>query len=130
MITTILLFLKKYWAYVAVALLLLGIWAYWYSLTSKIDSQQVTITQLTTENGILKDNNAKLTTAIAGTNESIRQLGEGASKTKEDFATLANTVAAQTSTLSGKLDAIKKGAKPVSCPDTMKYLLDARKEYQ
>lgn len=128
------LFFAKHWK----GLLLLGmlaatvfsIWFYLNGLYSTIDAQAKQVTELTAANKVLTDNNEKLTVALNASNQSIKALADGADQTKKAFNGLSTTVKTQTATLDSRLKSILTEKKPVTCEDTILYLLRAAKEYQ
>lgn len=129
MVTIFLTFLRKYWQYFLLAAVVGGGWMYYNHLTSTIATQEQTISRLTLENTVVKENNDKLQASIEASNKSIELLAKGAADTKQGFVTLNNTVRTQTSSLNDKLENILADPKPQTCEDTIKYLIDAVKEY-
>jgi peptidoglycan hydrolase CwlO-like protein len=123
-------FLKSWWKELLFGAIILAGVLYMRSLYSTIDSQAHKITELTTANGIFKENNEKLTTAINSTTASIDKLAKGADQTNKAFAGLTGTVKAQSNNLDSRLAAILKDKKPVTCEATIQYLIDAAKEFK
>ena len=121
--------IKTWWKEIALVLVLLAAYGYWSHLTSSIERLKLSNDNLTLVNEVLTTNVTTLEQAIKTNNDAIQTLSASASKTNSDFAKLNTTVATQIAALSPKLTAILNGTKPVTCEDTVKYLLDARREY-
>lgn len=129
MITIALTLLRKYWYLVVAAVAIIVICLYMHGLYTTIDDQAKKITELTTANQILKDNNDKLEAAVKANNASIEKLAQGAAETNKAFGTLTGSVKQSTSDLQKRLQQILTEKKPQTCDDTILYLLDAAKGY-
>lgn len=102
-----------------------ALWGYVNHLSTTIKLRDQTITNLTTENTIIKANNALLESSINANNEAISVIAAGASDTKAAFASLNKNVQQHIKTLDGRLKDILSEQKPETCEATIKYLLDA-----
>lgn len=123
-------FLKSWWKEILIAVIIAAVFGWYHHLTSTIADQKADIARLTTENTIVKENNAKLEASITANNAAITKLAEGAADTKKNFAALGTTVKTQSSTLEARLRGVLAEKKPQTCQDTIQYLLDAVKEYK
>lgn len=126
----VLLFLKSWWKEIAVALLVASAFFYVYHLKSTISDQALQINNLSIENQIVKQNNTKLEASINATNEAIGKLAEGSVKTQKAFNSLNVNVKSQVVGLDAKLAQVLADKKPADCAATIKYLVDAVKDYQ
>ena len=121
--------LGSYWKYLLVAAIVAGGFLYVNNLKSTIADQKDQISSLQLENQVVKDNNKKLETSIAASNDAIAKLSAGAADTKKQFDALNTTVRTQTSGLETRLRNILTEKKPQTCEDTIQYLLRAVGEY-
>lgn len=129
MITVALELLKVWWKPVAIIALLLAFVGYIYHLNHTIDKQLLTIATLQQENDTIKQNNAVLEASVNANNQAIGKLAAGADLTQKAFATLSSNVKAQLTGLDSQLKRIANEQKPVTCEDTIRYLIDAVPEY-
>lgn len=128
-ISIALLFLKKWWKEIALALVVVaGIW-YVVHLQNTVETQKTTITQLTIANKTLTDSNTALKNTVVANNKTIAELGQSAAQTKEEFAKLSGRVDQQTHQLLAKLQNVMKTPVPTTCNDTIKYMIDAAPSY-
>lgn len=125
-----LIFLKAWWKEILIALIIAAAALYVHNLNSTIADQTKTISDLKLENTIVKDNNAKLEAAISANNAAITKLADGAESTKSAFEKLNTNVKGQLNGLDGRLKTILASKKPVTCEETIQYLIDGAKEYQ
>lgn len=128
-ITAILALAKDNWKVIGVAILLVCAVVYVTSLRLEIAHQETTIATLEADNTTLKQNNAVLSTALTTQNNAIDEISKLSSQTKKSFEALGVNVSNQTVALDIKLAAILKDKKPITCEETIKYLIDASKEY-
>ncbi len=128
MITIALTLLRKYWKVLLVIIAILAVVLYMRGLYSTIDDQSQQITNLTTANKTLTDNNIKLEATITASNKAIEQMSKNAEKTTNAFANLDKSVRAQTGNLEDRLRRIMQDKKPQTCEDTILYLIEAAKE--
>lgn len=129
MIGLFLPFLRKWWKEIFIILVIAGGWFYYKHLVNTIDDQRTQIAQLETAKQILEDNNKKLIGAIDANNAAINKLAESTDATKKNFAALGSTVKTQNTNLEARLRAILAEKKPLTCDDTIQYLIDAVKDY-
>lgn len=128
--TLIWMLLKEYWKYIAVFAVVVAAWVYHNHLTSTISTQRSTITELTVSNAMLTANNLTLQAAIKDTNASIETLYEKTSSTGTAFDNLNKTIQVQNNLLAKKLAALLSDKKPSTCEDTIRYLIEAKKDYK
>lgn len=122
---------------IAIVVVLGGVFVYWNYMTSKIKTQATEIVLLTQQRDILSaslqtaiDGNKLLSDTIERTNEQISLLSLATASSSAAFANLNTAVTSQTGRLAGRLDAVMKQQKPVTCEDTIRYLIDAAKEFK
>ena len=125
-----LMFLKKWWKEILIALVIIG--AIWYvrNLQNTVEEQKVTITQMELANATLKESNRTLTNTVTANNKTIAELGKGADQTKREFDKLNIQVEHQTSVLTKRLKDIMSRKAPVTCDDTITYMLEAAPTYK
>lgn len=128
-ITAILALAKDNWKAVGCAILVVCAVVYVMSLRLEIAHQETTIATLEADNTTLKQNNAVLSTALTTQNNAIDEISKLSSQTKKGFEALGVNVSNQTVALNTRLAAILKDKKPITCEETIKYLIDASKEY-
>lgn len=122
-------FLARWWKEILIVLVIVaGIW-YVRNLQTTVKDQATTITQMTIVNKTLEDSNKTLTNTVAANNKTIAEMGKGAAQTKEDFARLNGQVEAQTRVLTNRLRDILNRPAPVTCNDTIDYMLEAAPTY-
>lgn len=125
-----LMFLKKWWKEILIVLVVVaGIW-YVRNLQNTVEEQKVTITQMKMANDTLKESNRVLTNTVTANNKTIEELSKGADKTKQEFDKLNSKVAQQTTELTRRLKDILNRPAPVTCEDTIDYLLEAVPTYK
>lgn len=124
-----LVFLKRWWKEILIVLVIAGAVFYVWNLRSTVKEQAVTITQLEMANKTLKDSNKTLTNTVTANNKTIAELSKGAAQTKEDFMKLNAQVEAQTAILTKRLKSILNQPAPVTCDETIQYLIDAVPTY-
>lgn len=123
-------FLARWWKEILIVLVIVaGIW-YVRNLQTTVKDQATTITQMTIVNKTLEDSNKTLTNTVAANNKTIAEMGKGAAQTKEDFARLNGQVEAQTRVLTNRLRDILNRPAPVTCNDTIDYMLEAAPTYK
>lgn len=121
---------KLWWKPLLAAFVVAGAATYVIRLRDTITDQQRQIATLEVENEIVKANNAVLTASIQASNQAIDKLADGAKTTQQAFASLSSNVKGQLQGLDKRLQQISFEAKPATCEDTIKYLIDAAKGYQ
>ena len=128
--TIILGFIKDNWKVVLAAVLVIALVVYVEGLRVEIAMKDSKITSLESDLLTVKQNNATLTSALSTQNGAIDKIGELAAQTKKSFDALGVNVTQQTTQLDARLMAILKDKKPITCEDTIKYLIDASKGYK
>lgn len=126
----VLKFLAKWWKEIFIALVLIGAVFYVRHLQSTVEDQRNTIAQMQSANQILKDSNKKLTDTVTANNKTIDELHKGADQTKAAFEKLNAQVEHQTQVLSKRLQDVLSRPVPVTCDDTIKYMIDAVPTYK
>lgn len=123
-------FLRTWWKLIIIVMIIAAGVMWYKHLTNTIEDQREQIASLTTENTVIKENNAKLEASIQANNTAISKLAEGAADTKRNFAALGSTVRSQSDSLEQRLRGILVERKPQTCEETIQYLIDAAKEYK
>lgn len=113
------------WAGVAIALVI-----YVSALRIEIATKDSDIASLKADVATLRQNNATLDAALGTQNAAIGKISELSAQTKKGFEALGINVNNQTTTLNTRLAEILKDKKPITCEDTIKYLIDASKGYK
>lgn len=129
-IASILLWLRDNWKVAAIAAIIIAIVVYVESLRVEIALKDGKITSLQADLAVAQQNNITLTGAVNAQNDAVGKISALADQTKRGFDALGVNVAQQTSVLDSRLAAILKDKKPVTCEDTVKYLIDAAKGYK
>ena len=127
---TILKFLKDNWKAIVVAGAAIALVLYISALRIEVATKDAKIASLEADVVTLKQNNATLDAALGTQNEAIGKISELAAQTKKGFESLGINVNNQTATLNIRLAEILKDKKPITCEDTIKYLIDASKGYK
>jgi predicted nuclease with TOPRIM domain len=124
------MFFKKWWKEILLVLVVLG--AIWYvqNLRSTVKDQAKTITQMEITNKTLTESNKTLTSTVTANNKTIAEIGKGAAQTKEAFDKLNGNVAAQSHALDRRLKDLLNRPAPVTCNDTITYMIDAVPSYK
>lgn len=125
----IIVLLQKYWKQLLVVALIAIPVLYVMNLKDTIRDQEQQITKLKDENTILQTNVSTLQQAVATSNKAVDKLSDAASVTKRNFATLNSSISYQTDQLAAKLQDIMQSGRPITCGDTIQYLIDANKGY-
>lgn len=123
-------FLAKWWKEIFIVLAIIGAVLYVRNLQSTVEEQRTTIAQMQAANQILKDSNKTLTATVIANNKTIDELHKGADQTKAAFDKLHASVEHQTQILNKRLHDIMSRPAPVTCDDTIKYMIDAVPSYK
>lgn len=127
---TILKFLKDNWKAIVVAGVAIALVLYISALRIEVATKDAKIASLEADVVTLKQNNATLDSALSTQNDAIGKISDLAAQTKKGFEALGINVNNQTTTLNTRLAEILKDKKPITCEDTIKYLIDASKGYK
>lgn len=129
-------FVKKFWPYILVALILIGVYFYWHHLTSTIEKQAATIQQQKEVISALEQKIKTCEANFAGVkgsldtqNKALADLAELGKLNKAQWDQLYSKINTENAALNAQLQNILKDPKPQSCEAAIKYLLDARREY-
>jgi hypothetical protein len=123
------IFLQMWWKELVVAAVVAGgIW-YVHHLQTTVEDQAKTIAVQEAQATVLKANQELLQTAIDATNKSFERIDKVDKLNKDQFAKLQTTVSASSDALAKRLTGILAGKKPVTCEETIQYLIDASKGY-
>lgn len=122
-------FLKAWWKEIFIVLVVLGAVAYVRDLQLTVERQAVTIAQMDIIKNTLIQSNETLTATIKQNSQALAELSEGADFTKEEFAKLNGRVASQTQEIADRLKGILNKPVPVTCEDTIDYMIDAAPTY-
>lgn len=125
-----LLFFTKFWKEIIIALVVIG--AIWYvnNLQSTVKSQAETIIGQKIANDVLVQSNKVLTDTVTANNTTIAELGKSATDTKEKFGKLNLQIDSQSRELAKRLKVILNKPAPVTCSDTIDYLIEATPTYK
>lgn len=123
-------FLVSWWKEILIVLVIIG--AMWYvrNLQNTVEEQRNKIAEMTTANQVLKDSNKVLTNTVTANNKTVAELSKGADETKREFDKLNIQVEHQTSVLTKRLKDIMSRKTPVTCDDTITYMLEAVPTYK
>ena len=126
----VLKFLAKWWKEIIIVIVIIG--AIWYvrNLQNTVGEQRDKINGLTTANQVLTDSNKTLTNTVTANNKTIAELSKGADETKREFDKLNVQVEHQTVVLTKRLKDIMSRKAPVTCDDTITYMLEAVPTYK
>ncbi len=129
-------FVKKFWPYILIALLLVSIYFYWQHLTSTIESQAATIALQKDTIKALQQKVETCETNFAGVkgsldaqNAALADLKELSALNKSQWEALYGRINKENAVLNAQLQGILKDPKPQTCEAAIKYLRDARREY-
>lgn len=122
-------FLKAWWKEIFIVLVILGAVGYVRNLQLTVERQAVTIAQMDIVKNTLIQSNETLTATIKQNSRALAELSEGAAFTKEEFAKLNGRVAGQTQEIADRLKGILNKPAPVTCEDTIDYMIDAVPTY-
>ena len=121
--------LKTFWKEIAIAIFVLGFAWYVRHLYITVQEQTLTIKIVQAENKILRDNESKLLGAMNATTKSFEKIDGITQQINDRFKTLNNQISSTTNTLNNQLTSILNEQKPIDCPATINYLIDAAKGY-
>lgn len=122
--------LQNYWKPILIGCLALGAYLYVNNLKDTIADQQKEIGVLTVQRNELQASNDKLTASIAVTNKAIEEIRTLAPSTKKEFDTLSAKVSRQSDEIAAKIRRILEEKKPLTCEETIEYLIRAPKEFK
>ncbi len=122
-------FAKDNWKVLAVAVAAIILLVYVESLRVDILQKENQITKLQADNATLQHNVDTLEGSLKFQNAAIDKIDGLAKLTQQSFSKLGVDVANQGSSLNNTLTNILKEKKPVTCEDTIKYLIEAQKGY-
>lgn len=122
-------YVKDNWKLVSLIIVGLIIFAYVEMLRIDILQKENQIIKLQADNATLQHNVDTLEGAIKSQNVAIDKIDALAKITQQSFSKLGVDVANQGASLNTTLVNILKEKKPVTCDDTIKYLIEARKGY-
>ena len=128
--TTILSFLSDNWKAIVIGLLVAGAIFYVQALRVDIAHKETEIVGLKHDVEVLTTNNATLTTALDTQNGAIGKISDLATATQKGFQQLGVNINQQSVALDARLQSILKDKKPITCDDTIKYLIEARKGFK
>lgn len=123
-------FLAKWWKEIFIAVVIAGGMFYVYHLNQTVDSQRDTIARLSVDKKLLADDNSQLRRVIVANSETIAEMSKATTKTKADFEALAAHVSSQTQILTTRLRELKNQPIPVTCDDTINYMIKAAPSYK
>jgi hypothetical protein len=125
-----LIFLKKWWKEILLALVVIG--AIWYvrNLQNTVEEQRTTISQMNLVNQTLTASNKTLTSTVTANNKTIEELSKGADQTRREFEKLSIQVEHQSTVLSKRLKDLLGRPVPVTCDDTIKYLIEVAPSFR
>jgi hypothetical protein len=123
-------FIKNNWLPILVVVSVLGTVWYVGHLKDTIEKQQKDIVTLTAQRDALQDSNNKLTASIAVTNKAVELMRDLAPNTKKQFDALSAKVGQQSDAVAAKIQRILAEKKPITCEETIDYLINAQKEFK
>lgn len=123
-------FLVKNWKLILIGVILLSAYLYVKGLQNTVEEQEDLIARLELNNSTLKANVGTLKQTIIKYNKTIDVISANAKQTEKDFSELQGKIKKQEERLKHKLHKIITARKPSTCQETIKYLIDARKEYE
>ena len=122
-------YVKDNWKLVSLVIIGLIIFAYVEMLRIDVLQKENQIIKLEHENATLKHNAESLEAALKTQNDTIGKIDALAKQTQQSFARLGVDVANQGTNLNTPLANILKDKRPVTCEDTIRYLIEAQKGY-
>jgi seryl-tRNA synthetase len=123
-------FIKSNWKIFAVIALVGGAYLYVQNLKHTISEHEKTIATLTVQRDALQDSNNKLAASIAVSNKAIDEIRTLAPNTKKEFDKLNAKVSSQSEDIAAKVRRILEEKKPLTCEETIDYLIRAQKEFK
>lgn len=135
-ITDVIEYTRKHWkmmlAGVVIAIPLFYVWKLNHTIAEQqliITKQQATIAQDLIDINILKQNTATLESAIKDANAMIAKFDKFSADTNATFNKINQNVTIQQTKLSKQLQDILHEKTPLTCEESIKYLIDAVKGY-
>ena len=126
----ILPFLKQYWKAALIGAFVLSIVLYIAYLRSANAGLEQDIVDLKGQLVTCQDNSQKLQDSLTAINQSLGVISTTMDATSKQFVDLNATILKSTTVLKGKMDKfVANDIKPIDCQSTIKYLIDAKKEY-
>lgn len=122
-------FVFKYWQWILLAIVIAGAYFHYTGLVHERDKLKQQVVELQTANQICNDNNAKLESNIANMNKAIDKLSTVTTNQTNKIESFKKDVATRTDSIKSEVKKILAGQKPQTCEDSIKYLIDATKEY-
>lgn len=120
----ILPFIQRNWKIILVAVLSLSLYCYVANLKHQI-------VDLNEQLVICNENNVKLQNSIVAVNSSLEVISDTMDDTTKQFDKLNDNITNSNKQLKNKMDKfLANDIKPVDCPSTIKYLIDAKSEYK
>lgn len=127
-------FFKKYWIQLIAVLFVVGVifagYMYIKGKDDKIAELQKENASLVIQRDTYKQNWQDVKGALDEQNSVIANLSQQFKDSEKNFSELKTLIGTKTGQLSSKLDGIKKGPVPKTCPESIEYLYDAAKEYK
>lgn len=122
--------LQTYWKEIALLLVVcLGVW-YVQHLRSTVERQAEAISTLEASVKVYKHNDEVMTNALESVKQSFKIIDEIDRKNKETFAQMEKVVNANNGKLAQQLRGMLSDKKPVTCDETIQYLIDAKGAYK
>ena len=122
-------FLQANWKPILLGILVISVLSYIGILKHEVSSKQQEIEHLQLDLQTTKDNNEKLMNSIAAVNDTLKTIDDSNKDIKKQFDGLNVAITKSAQDLKGKIDGIGKEVKPVTCQETIKYLIDAKSQY-
>jgi hypothetical protein len=116
------------WMWVGVALVLGALYINTERLKHVIKQRDATIAKQQADLYVQEANIQTLTNAIISQNASIDKMNVLSTQHKKSFALLGTQITSQNKVIEAKLTSI--AANPVTCEDTIKYLITSIRSYQ
>lgn len=130
MLTLAATFGKQYWKEILLAIIVVSGVLYVRHLYTTVADQKVTIKQMEAAEVIYKENDKKMTAALAAIDKSFGIIEEVDRQNKENFTKLQQLVNTNNGKLASQLKTILGEKKPQTCEETIEYLISAKGAYQ
>jgi predicted methyltransferase len=122
-------FLKRYWAQIAVVLIVVSGALYVRHLYVTVQDQKIEIAKLETVTQQCAMANESFRDIIAANNQTVQQVSDFTTQQQKKMDDLATNIATQQHGVADKVNKLLQATKPQSCDDAIKYLIDGAQEY-
>lgn len=126
----ILKFIFKFWPYILGILVIVGAWMHYQKVVHDRDKYKEQVVQIKEQMAVCEANRKDLEDKINKVNKAIDVMNAVTNRNTVQLQKLQQDVQSKTGDIKAGVDKILAGQKPKSCEDSIKYLIDAVKEYK